>query len=39
MPDDEALKQKIQELAGRDWNVPALEARIKKLSETGIPTV
>ena len=37
MADYEALKKKVDELAERDWNVPALEARIKKLAEEGIP--
>ncbi len=37
MPDYEALKLKVQELADRIWDVPALEARIRKLSEEGIP--
>lgn len=37
MPDYEALKLRVQELADRIWDVPALEARIKKLSEKGIP--
>ena len=37
MADYEALKKKVDELAERDWDVPALEARIKKLAEEGIP--
>jgi C_GCAxxG_C_C family probable redox protein len=37
MVDYEALKARVQELAERDWDVPALEARIKKLSAEGIP--
>jgi len=37
MPDYAALKQKVDELAARDWDVPALEARIRKLSREGIP--
>ena len=37
MTDYEALQARVQELAERDWDVPALEARIKKLSEEGIP--
>jgi C_GCAxxG_C_C family probable redox protein len=32
------LKKKLKELAERDWNVPALEARIKKLTVEGIPS-
>lgn len=35
--DIEALKLRLQELAARDWDAPALEARIKKLEEEGIP--
>jgi C_GCAxxG_C_C family probable redox protein len=37
MADYEALKARVQELAERDWDVPALEAKIKKLSAEGIP--
>ena len=37
MADYEALKAKVDELAERDWDVPALEARIKKLAVEGIP--
>ncbi|MDH5695813.1 MAG: hypothetical protein OEZ00_04310 [Dehalococcoidia bacterium] len=37
MTDYAALKKKVDELAERDWDVPALEARIKKLSAEGIP--
>ncbi|MFB0561232.1 MAG: C-GCAxxG-C-C family protein [Candidatus Lokiarchaeia archaeon] len=37
MPDYAALKKKVDELAKRDWDIPALEARIKKLSAEGIP--
>ena len=37
MADYEALKAKVQELAERDWDVPALEARAKELSAKGIP--
>ena len=37
MTDYEALKLKVQELAERDWDVPAIEARIKNLLEEGIP--
>jgi len=37
MPDYEALKKKVDELVERVWDVPALEARIKKLSAEGIP--
>ncbi len=37
MPDYAALKQKVDELAARAWDVPALEARIRKLAREGIP--
>jgi C_GCAxxG_C_C family probable redox protein len=37
MVDYEALKKKVDELAERPWDVPAIEARIKKLSKEGIP--
>ena len=37
MADYEALQARVQELAERDWDVPALEARIRKLSAEGIP--
>ena len=37
MADYEALKARVQELAERDWDVPALEARYKKLAAEGIP--
>ena len=37
MADYAALKKKVDELAERVWDVPALEARIKKLSAEGIP--
>jgi len=37
MADYEALKAKVQELAERDWDVPAIEARYKKLAAEGIP--
>jgi len=37
MPDYAALKEKVDELAARDWDIPALEARIRKLSAEGIP--
>jgi C_GCAxxG_C_C family probable redox protein len=37
MADYAALKKKVDELAERDWNVPALEARVKKLAAGGIP--
>jgi len=37
MADYEALRARVQELAGRQWDVPALEARIRGLSKDGIP--
>lgn len=37
MADTAKLHKKIKELAEREWNVPALEARIKKLTADGIP--
>jgi len=37
MPDYAALKKRVDELAERAWDVPALEARVKKLVAKGIP--
>jgi C_GCAxxG_C_C family probable redox protein len=37
MADYEALKAKVNELAERDWDVHAIEARVEKLSREGIP--
>jgi C_GCAxxG_C_C family probable redox protein len=37
MADYSALKQKVDELAERVWDVPAIEARVKKLAAEGIP--
>jgi C_GCAxxG_C_C family probable redox protein len=37
MADEQALRARVQELAERAWDVPALEARIRKLSRDGIP--
>jgi C_GCAxxG_C_C family probable redox protein len=37
MADYEALKASVQELAERDWDVPAIEARYKRLATEGIP--
>ena len=37
MADCEALKTRVQELAERDWDVPAIEARFKRLAAEGIP--
>lgn len=37
MTDFAALKKKVDELAARVWDTPAIEARVKKLTEKGIP--
>jgi C_GCAxxG_C_C family probable redox protein len=37
MADYEALQARVQELAERVWDVPAIEARYKKLAAEGIP--
>ena len=37
MTDYAALKKKVDELAARVWDTPAIEARVKKLVEKGIP--
>ena len=37
MADDEALRARVQELAERAWDVPAMEARYKKFVAEGIP--
>ena len=37
MADTAKLHKKIKELAEREWKVPALEAKIKKLTADGIP--
>lgn len=37
MVDHEALKARVAELAERDWDVQAIEARVKTLSMEGIP--
>jgi C_GCAxxG_C_C family probable redox protein len=37
MAEYEALWARVRELAERQWDVPALEARIRKLSKEGIP--
>jgi C_GCAxxG_C_C family probable redox protein len=37
MTDYETLKVKVQELAERDWDLAAIEARYKKIAEQGIP--
>jgi len=37
MADYGALKARVQELAEREWDTPAIEARIKELAAEGIP--
>jgi C_GCAxxG_C_C family probable redox protein len=37
MTDYEALQERVDELAARDWDVPGLEAKVRKLSIEGIP--
>ena len=37
MADDGMLHAKVQELADRDWDIPAIEARVKALQTEGIP--
>ena len=37
MTDFAALREKADELAARDWDIPALEARIRQLNNEGIP--
>lgn len=37
MPDYATLKKKVDELAEREWDVAAIEARIRKLAKEGIP--
>ncbi len=37
MADYEVLQTRVQELAERDWDFPAIEARIKRLATEGIP--
>ncbi len=37
MADYAALKKKVDELAGRSWDDEAIKARVKKLTEKGIP--
>src|SRR4030043_763573 len=37
MPDEAALKAKVDELEARAWDVPAIEARVKKMVKEGIP--
>jgi C_GCAxxG_C_C family probable redox protein len=37
MADYEALQIRVQELAEREWDIPAIEARVKKLAAEGVP--
>jgi C_GCAxxG_C_C family probable redox protein len=37
MADHVALRKKVDELAQRDWDMPAIEARYKKMATEGIP--
>jgi len=37
MADVQQLQEKVAEAVGRDWDVPAIEARFKQLVEKGIP--
>lgn len=37
MADYDALKARVEELAQRDWDIPAIEARVNKLTQDGIP--
>jgi len=37
MADYEALRLRVEELAEREWDVPALEAKVKELAVEGIP--
>jgi len=38
MVDYDALRIKVDELGEREWDIPAIEARVKKLSKEGIPS-
>ncbi len=37
MTDYEALRSRVEELAARAWDVPRLEAKVRKLTAEGIP--
>ena len=37
MADYDALRERVDELAERQWDVPGLEAKVRKLSAEGIP--
>jgi C_GCAxxG_C_C family probable redox protein len=36
MPDRELLRARLEELTGRDWNLPAIEARLQRLMHEGM---
>lgn len=38
MADYGALQARVQELADRDWDIPAIEARVKALALQGLPS-
>jgi C_GCAxxG_C_C family probable redox protein len=37
MPDYAAIKEKVDKLVKRDWDVPKFESRVRKLATEGIP--
>ncbi len=37
MVDYDKLQERVNELADREWDIPAIEARVKKLEKEGIP--
>lgn len=37
MPDYDALKSKVDELSAREWDIPRLQAKIRKLAAEDIP--
>ncbi len=37
MTDKKRLRERVQELASRDWDLPAIEARFNRLAAEGIP--
>ncbi len=37
MPDYEALRARVEELAHRDWDAPSIASRLRKLASEGIP--
>jgi len=36
MPDRDAVKARVRELAGRDWDLGSIEARYRRLLQEGI---